>query len=264
MTKLIYIGGYGHSGSTLLEYLLAASPEIVACGEIASVLRERGRKEKCTCGRVVEECPLWGPLHVPSASFAESHEELALALRERVKGRYAAIVDSSKTPWRYMAAPFRLRDALGSDFLLLHLVRDPRGASWSAVKKAGRQKKTSLALLRSSIAALGWLLANLACEGFASWHPHAYRRLRYEDLVRAPDAVMHRVVAALMPSVEWQAKYVGAMRDNRHQLYGNRLRGKNLTLADVREDTDWQRDMPRVHRLLVGALTSPLRKRYGY
>ena len=26
MTKLVYIGGYGHSGSTLLEYLLAASP----------------------------------------------------------------------------------------------------------------------------------------------------------------------------------------------------------------------------------------------
>ena len=32
MTKLVYIGG-GHSGSTLLEYLLAASPETVACGE---------------------------------------------------------------------------------------------------------------------------------------------------------------------------------------------------------------------------------------
>jgi len=31
--RLIYIGGYGHSGSTLLEYLLAASPEVVACGE---------------------------------------------------------------------------------------------------------------------------------------------------------------------------------------------------------------------------------------
>ena len=50
MSKLVYIGGYGHSGSTLLEYLLAASPEVIACGEVASVLREGGRKAKCTCG----------------------------------------------------------------------------------------------------------------------------------------------------------------------------------------------------------------------
>ena len=46
MTKLVYIGGYGHSGSTLLEYLLAASPETVACGEVASVLRDRDRKRE--------------------------------------------------------------------------------------------------------------------------------------------------------------------------------------------------------------------------
>ena len=46
VTKLVYIGGYGHSGSTLLEYLLAASPEAVACGEVASVLRDRDRKRE--------------------------------------------------------------------------------------------------------------------------------------------------------------------------------------------------------------------------
>ena len=60
MTKLVYIGGYGHSGSTLLEYLLAASPEVIACGEVASVLRERGRKAKCTCRRDIKDCPVWG------------------------------------------------------------------------------------------------------------------------------------------------------------------------------------------------------------
>ena len=62
VTKLVYIGGYGHSGSTLLEYLLAASPETVACGEVASVLRDRDRKGKCTCRRPIRECPVWGPL----------------------------------------------------------------------------------------------------------------------------------------------------------------------------------------------------------
>ena len=45
MTKLVYIGGYGHSGSTLLEYLLAASAEVIACGEVASVLHEAGARD---------------------------------------------------------------------------------------------------------------------------------------------------------------------------------------------------------------------------
>jgi hypothetical protein len=34
MTKLVYIGGFGRSGSTLLEVLMAANPEVVACGQV--------------------------------------------------------------------------------------------------------------------------------------------------------------------------------------------------------------------------------------
>ena len=81
VTKLVYIGGYGHSGSTLLEYLLAASPEAVACGEVASVLRDRDRKGKCTCRRPIRECPVWGPLFAsPDTLDGMSHESLSRAL----------------------------------------------------------------------------------------------------------------------------------------------------------------------------------------
>jgi hypothetical protein len=62
VTKLIYIGGYGHSGSTLLEYLLAASPEIVACGEVSSVLHQRGRKEKAPAASPPRRARCGGPL----------------------------------------------------------------------------------------------------------------------------------------------------------------------------------------------------------
>ena len=79
-------------------------------------------------------------------------------------------------------APFRLRRDLGDRFMLLHLVRDPRGVSWSAVKKAGRQGTRPLVALRSSAAALGWGIANAACEIFGRRYPGQYIRLRYEDL----------------------------------------------------------------------------------
>jgi hypothetical protein len=62
---------------------------------------------------------------------------------------------------------------------------------------------------------------------------------------------------------EWRAADIGGS-DNRHQLYGNRMRAASLSLAEVKEDTGWTRDMPRAYRSLVSALTAPLRRRYGY
>ena len=180
MTKLVYIGGYGHSGSTLLEYLLAASPKTVACGEVASVLRDRDRKGKCTCRRPIKECPVWGPLFAsPDTLDGMSHEDLSRALLAQDRGAHAILIDSTKTAWRSAAFPFRLATALGGDFTLVHLVRDPRAVAWSAVKKSGRRGTRPLLPLRSTSAALGWWVANLACELFGSKYPDRYMRLRY-------------------------------------------------------------------------------------
>jgi Sulfotransferase family len=264
VTKLVYIGGYGHSGSTLLEYLLAASPEVVACGEVVSVLRERGRKAKCTCRRKIEACPVWGPLFASTEILdGMTHEELARALVAQDGGAHAILVDSSKTAWRSAAAPFRLARALGEDFRLVHLVRDPRAVSWSAVKKSGRRGGRPLVALRSASATLGWWVANLACERFGRAHPEAYLRLRYEDLARTPHEAMRRLLAELLPGSEWRAEDIGGS-DNRHQLYGNRMRSAQLSLAEIREDVAWTRDMPPVYRSLVSFFTAPLRRRYGY
>lgn len=47
-----------------------------------------------------------------------------------------------------------------------------------------------------------------------------------------------------------------------HQLYGNRMWSARLSLAEVKEDAGWTRDMPGVYRALLSALTAPLRRRY--
>lgn len=264
MTKLAYIGGYGHSGSTLLEYLLASSPEVVACGEVVSVPRERGRKSKCSCGRLAKDCPVWGPLQTsPSSLDGCTHERLTLALLEQVRGTHALMVDSSKTAWRSIAVPFRFRRKLGGDFQLVHMVRDPRAVCWSAIKKAGRQGKRPLTVLRCSAAALGWSVANLGCELFGRMHPDCYIQIRYEDLAQNPSAVMQGLFAKLLPEAKWRLQEIGS-GGNRHQLYGNRMRSQTLTLAEIKEDAAWRSDMPRAYRSLVAALTFPLRLRYGY
>jgi len=176
VTKLVYIGGYGHSGSTLLEYLLAASPKVVACGEVASVLRERRRKGKCTCGREVRLCPVWGPLLASTETLdGMTHERLARALLAQDGGAHAVLVDSSKTAWHSAAV--------------------------------------------------------------------RYLRLRYEDLARSPAETTRRLLAEILPGSEWRADSIGAS-GNRHQLYGNRMWSARLSLAEVKEDAGWTRDMP--------------------
>jgi hypothetical protein len=264
VTKLVYIGGYGHSGSTLLEYLLAASPKVVACGEVASVLRERGGKGKCTCGREVKLCPVWGPLLTSTETLdGMTHEGLARLLVVQDGGVHAVLVDSSKTAWRSAEVPFRLARELGPDFHLVHLVRDPRAVSWSAVKKSGRRGTRPLMPLRSASAALGWGIANLVCERFGRTYPDRYLRMRYEDLACAPADTMRGLFAELLPGAEWRPDDIGGS-DNRHQLYGNRMRSASLSLAEVKEDAGWTHDMPGVYRALVSAITAPLRRRYGY
>ena len=264
MTKLIYIGGYGHSGSTLLEYLLTGCTELVACGEVASVIRDRLKKKQCTCGRRSEACPIWGQVLSSDASLPEkTHEALTLALLARAGKRYGLMVDSTKTASDHALAPFGLRRALGEDFFLVHLTRDPRAVAWSAIKKTERRNMTVNRPLYCARVALAWSAANLACELFGLLHPKQYLRLRYEDLVSAPRETSDQILQRMLPGAKWHPETLG-VTDNRHQLYGNRMRGKPLALADVKQDRGWETEMPASYRSLVSSLSAPLRFRSGY
>ena len=58
--RVVFIGGSGRSGSTLIERLLGRLPGVCNVGEVA-FLWERGlqRGELCGCGLALLECPFW-------------------------------------------------------------------------------------------------------------------------------------------------------------------------------------------------------------
>ena len=58
--RVLYIGGWGRSGSTLAERLLGEMPEIVGAGEVTH-LWQRGLidNELCACGTPFRDCPFW-------------------------------------------------------------------------------------------------------------------------------------------------------------------------------------------------------------
>jgi Sulfotransferase family len=267
MTRLVYIGGYGRSGSTLLECLLASSPKIVACGEVVTVTRKGpNTKRDCTCGRSAKQCPVWH-FFDPRADATQigwRHSDLSLALLERFSKCYKLMIDSSKTSWGAASAPFALRRRLGDEFQLIHIVRDPRAVCWSTIRRSNRiGSRLTNNFLRASWTTLGWWAANLTCEAFGRLHPTQYFRIRYEDLVRSPQKELHLVFERISIGSENSITQPRS-NDNRHQLYGNRMRHRQVSLADVEEDARWKMEMPAACRRTVSWLSWPLRWHYGY
>lgn len=267
MTKLIYIGGYGRSGSTLFEALLAANPKLVACGETVNVLRQEPN-EVCGCGRQSINCPLWGPLLAsPERLKSWSHCELDLTLLDKILATKRVMIDSSKTAWSEFAVPFQLGRVLGKDFQLVHLVRDPRAVCWSIIRgnatetlpQRGRLNRAA----RCIYGVLGWSVANLACEFFGHRYPKQYRRVRYEDLARKPRETLDKTLADIMPYATHEIVESNST-DNRHQLFGNKPRFEPVSLAAVQEDVEWRNTMVPAYRVLIEVLTGLLRRRYGY
>jgi hypothetical protein len=84
-------------------------------------------------------------------------------------------------------------------------------------------------------------------------------RVRYEDLVTAPDDVLRQISNHIgrelpddLPERPWQPQ---------HTVSGNPARFSDRPIV---ADTTWERAMPRRDRHLAAALSWPLRRRYGY
>jgi len=263
LARLIYIGGYGRSGSTLFESLLTIDPSLVACGEISRHVWRTKIRKTCTCGRSIKKCAVWQPFrHKKKRLINWDHPRLTLALLDHVSKNFSIMVDSSKTSWGSGLVPFRLNKKLGRDFLLIHLVRDPRAVCWSTLRTKKQHDEPGSEFGRNVRTAFGWLGANLACEAFRLLHPDRYLRVRYEDVVRTPETTLPAIFKAaglqLVPVRQELAI------ENRHQLHGNRVRHQPLVLGNLQEDVGWKAAMPRFSRWLTVTLTAPLFLKYGF
>ena len=170
--RVLFIGGWGRSGSTLVERLLAEMPDVVGAGEVTHLWRRAlADNQPCACGAAFDACPFWisvGKVAFDGWDNVDADEILALARRvdrtryvprlalpTRVTRRredllrygdlyrriYAAIaevtgarviVDSGK----HASQAFALRHHPGIDLRVLHLVRDGRGVAYSWSKES--------------------------------------------------------------------------------------------------------------------------------
>lgn len=230
---MLYVGGIGRSGSTLIERLVGQLPGVCPVGELV-YLYERGIAwgERCGCGQAFGQCPFWQQVGKTAfGGWDEVDVDRIAALRSRVDrnryipalasrairpGRrealdeytsyfarlYAAIsevsgcqlvVDSSKHP----SLAHCLRWQAGIDLRVLHLVRDSRAVaySWSSqVRRPDTDEDSYMWRYSPAMAAGQWNAQNAALHLLARLGCPTMQ-LRYEDFITAPEESLRRVAS---------------------------------------------------------------------
>lgn len=300
IVPVLYVGGYGRSGSTVIDIALGQFPGIFSTGEIGNLPRHVWlNDEYCACGDRVHVCPLWSlivarwlerespgtmehyrrlcerfeairnPLQMLGAMFwtsgfqdyARLTKSLFTVILQTTGCRI--IVDSSKSPIRAL----QLSRIPGIDLSLIHLIRDGRGVAWSMMKthevnpSVGVQRPVGGApAIRT---AHRWMAFNLLAE-FAAFQVGAHRsiRLRYEDFTVDPVAALHPVLAMVGAAQAASDPTNLAEIVPGHQVAGSRVRmGQSLQIS---QDTSWEINMPKEDRRKVQRRAGWMLRRYGY
>jgi hypothetical protein len=302
VTRVLYIGGLGRSGTTLLERLLGELPGACALGEVVHLWdRDVRDDERCACGRPFSGCGFWRAVGERAfGGWDRLDVRQVLALRQAVErtrhiprlarwhlpGEYGArvaryaqyytrvyeaaaavsgcpvVIDSSK----HSALAFCLRWSADLDLRVVHMVRDSRGVAYSWMKTVARPEADGGEMTRYAPgrAALLWNAHNAAFGLLRRTGVPVYR-LRYEELLADPVRVIRELAefAGLDPGpLDFFGD--GTVRlGTCHSAAGNPMRFTTGELP-LRHDDAWRAALPPRQRRLVGALTAPLLTAYGY
>jgi hypothetical protein len=235
MTRVpvLYIGGVGRSGSTLLERMLGQLEGVWPVGELVHVW-ERGLRQNyhCGCGERFGDCPFWRRVgeaafggwdaldlaeilalrrvvdrtrNAPLLGLPEAitpHRAQVRRYRELLGRLYRGVwlaagrpllVDASK----HASHAFLLRGASGLDLRLVHLVRDSRAVAFAWTKRVRRPEvagaEVHMATYHPLRVGARYLGQNLLFHLLAAQGTPTLL-LRYETLVAEPAAQLARVL----------------------------------------------------------------------
>jgi hypothetical protein len=301
--KVLYIAGFGRSGSTILSNALGQVPGFFSAGELNFIWKHNVVENRlCGCGRPFHECPVWTEVmhgafggmegvdaremtrlqaegtrtrHIPRMLTRRGED----ATRERLSELLAAygklygaiasvtgsrvIVDSSKEP----AHGYAMSLIPEVDLYVLHLIRDPRAAAYSWQKKKRQPDSETREFMHRKTpaqSAVLWDAWNAAAEALWRHTPERYLRLRYEDFVTQPRASFERILKLLGENAE---PPLASEREVRlgvsHTVSGNPNRF-DTGAVELRSDEAWNKEMQPKDRAMVTGLTLPLLLRYGY
>jgi hypothetical protein len=302
--KVLYIAGWGRSGSTILETALGQVEGLFAVGELNRIwdhgLRDNGL---CSCGFRVKECPVWANiLEEAFGSLEQDQLESMIAYRDEISR-------TRNFPIWILSSGKRLNFSLDTDFMrmlsnlyqaiqkvtncdviidsskfpiygkvlgllpslqvnVLHLIRDPRAVAFSWKRKKVIPDSQRLFRHRSAMqSSIFWLVWNKGTELLWRDTKDRYMRVLYEEFVSQPVQVVSNIVQYL--KLAEYLPVVPFQSDGELDIRDNHsICGNPVRFQKgpikLEGDYEWLSQLRPRDRFLVTMMTLPLLKRYGY
>lgn len=297
--KVLYISGWGRSGSTILARILGQIDGFFHGGELRTIWVD-GLKPNgvCGCGVLVRECPVWNaicdrafgginninPPEITRLQRSTEPRTKEVLLSQFLPNSDAKIQTRLQAYHEILSKLYcSIREVMNSrvivddsnhpgyahtlsmmpeiDLYLIHLIRDPRATaySWSQRQKKGLGTYS----IRNN--SLGWDMRNIATEALARRVKGKYLRLFYEDFATHPKATIQKILNFLdeqssnLPFISENEVQLGIS----HSVFGNPNRSSSGAIA-IKLDDEWKRKLNPSDRKTVTTLTFPLLLKYGY
>ena len=243
--SIIYIGGYGRSGSTILDIVLqnAGAGSLGALSNLPTWLKF---DHLCSCGEKFSCCSFWKDIEPVLrqhnfgynlfASFdcskienknVKDINEFYRVLFEKLPNN-GFIIDSSKTTRDTFLRPYRL--SKGFNVYFVHVVRDPLAIANSAMQGAGSPERIRVIRNKyfqfTKALVLGHITNFMTSFCYRRYFREKYLRVSFESLQNNPQIQLRAIGQLTGLPVEDLIRKI-KIRDELtvgHMLGGNRLR----------------------------------------
>lgn len=224
--QIIYIAGYGHSGSTILEILLSCGDHLVGLGELVGIPRELnasftieflGKNKFCgdLFDRVERALEKEGE-SLRSIAELNQYERIVARNSKNLKSRYhkfwntflkaakkdphhkiTGFVDSSKTAFAHARRPFLLQENKDFEVIVVHVIRHPQQILWRHKKKAvtlsNKEEPEWVSQFKQiTKTTLNWALSNI-WPVIQSSKADKYVRISFEELCEFPVETLKKI-----------------------------------------------------------------------
>ncbi len=270
--KLILLVSEGHSGSTLIDLVMDSHSKIVGVGELSHYCKHLPIDEPCSCGERLKNCSFWqkvfknidcSKLKIFYRSgvnfllnkkrylyYARKEKEFNtdeyVRLIEKVyknilfySGK-GVIFDSSKDPDRAEAL---IRFGKGLDIVLLHLVRNGKGVSYSNIR-LGRK---SFRFMKK------WLFLNLKIE-IIKLRNRKVKNIfvSYEDFTKNQKEVLCYILGSV--DLLFEPEMLNIRNYIHHQPGGNFKLRITEKSSIIKTDEVWKTEMSIKDRVVFNTL----------
>jgi hypothetical protein len=259
MSRLVYIAGAGHSGTTMLGLLLGQHSRLIGLGEVYQVLDNRNgysglddvrqKQARCSCGNTIDGCRFWGAIDAKlrGSQINSYHDRFQVVLNtiEEQYGPDFIGVDTSKS-----VQPLRGLMNKGIDVRVIHLIKDVRAYVVSYMDRAHVRQSRGLSISRREGSGLSEYLKRFPAYYFLEWHRNNrniqnYLRassiptlqIGYEELCLYPKMIMEKISSFLGLSMEPAMLELGDVARS-HIIRGNRMRHRSEK-RQIRYDNRW-------------------------